>query len=266
MNSPAAHKGIWHSVGATTSWVHSPRWSKSFAGIEKVSTQPKFSIWIIRETLIDDNQVRIRENKINPDEWKGMLWLLVNVSSFDLSLFLAFPLHSNVDSACYCLVIKNWRILPQNGNLLLRIESLYGIIILPLRDDMICPSVVIICSESWIFCLLIWTPLSLVHSPRHNSRRRSLLMLLLSHSDTHYLAGVYGRMRVPRNLDFLFYNCPVLHHFSSDFYFSRWGWERGWVHIGSLESKLRATIVSDGTSSIHHQASLDFSGEDRSNT
>ena len=36
-------------------------------------------------------------------------------------------------------------------------------------------------------------------------------------------------------------------------FLARWGW--GWVHIGSLESMLRATIVSDGTWSIHHQAS-----------
>ena len=45
-----------------------------------------------------------------------------------------------------------------------------------------------------------------------------LSMLVLSHSDAHYLSGVYGRLRVPRNLDSLFYNCPVLDHFPSDFY------------------------------------------------
>ena len=52
------------------------------------------------------------------------------------------------------------------------------------------------------------------------------------------LIGVYGIVRVPRNLDSLFYNCPVLDLFFSDLYFSRWGW--GWVHTGSLESMLRA--------------------------
>ena len=52
---------------------------------------------------------------------------------------------------------------------------------------MICPSVVIICSDSWILCLLIWTTPSLFHSPRHDTRRRSLLMLVLSHSNTHHL-------------------------------------------------------------------------------
>ena len=80
------------------------------------------------------------------------------------------------------------------------------------------------------------------------------------------LQWAYGRVRVPRDLHSLFYNCPVLAHFPSDFSFSRWEWGWGWVHIGSLESMLRTTIVSDGTSSIHQQASLDFSSEDRSNT
>ena len=75
---------------------------------------------------------------------------------------------------------------------------------------------------------------------------------------------IYGRVRVPRNLDSLLCNCPVLHHFHSEFYFSRWGWD--WVHVGSFGSMLRTTIVSDRTQSIHHQSSLDFSSEDRSNT
>ena len=83
--------------------------------------------------------------------------------------FLTFPLYSNVDSGrCWFIVVQNWRI------------------VLRLQDD-ICPSVVIICSDSWMFFLLLWASLSLFHSPRHNSRRRSLLMLVLSHSDTHYL-------------------------------------------------------------------------------
>ena len=172
-----------------------------------------------------------------------------------------------------------WRIIESNRR-----------INLSLPDDLICPSVVIICSDSWIFSLLICTPLPLFQVPLrplvglrppsnyviHSLSTRSVqettpegvvsscgcsLTLTLTTSQK-----VYGRVRVPRHLDSPSSNCPVLHHFSSDFYFSRWGWEREWVHIGSLESKLRATIVSDGTSSIHHQASLDFSGEDRSNT
>ena len=35
-------------------------------------------------------------------------------------------------------------------------------------------------------------------------------MLVLSHSDTRHLSGVYGMVRVPRNLDSWFYNCSVL--------------------------------------------------------
>ena len=35
VTSPAAHRGIWHGAGARKSWVHSPRWSKSFVVIEK---------------------------------------------------------------------------------------------------------------------------------------------------------------------------------------------------------------------------------------
>ena len=86
-------------------------WSK------EVWTQPKFSIWMIRETFRDDSQIRIRDKKINPDGWKGMLWLPVNVSWLNLSLFLAFPLHSNVDTARYYFAVRNWRISPKNGNL-----------------------------------------------------------------------------------------------------------------------------------------------------
>ena len=66
---------------------------------------------------------------------------------------------------------------------------------------------------------------------------------------------VYMMMRVPWNLDSLFYNCPVNDHFPSDLYFSHWGRGWGWVHIGSLASILRTTIVSDGTWSIHQRAS-----------
>ena len=72
---------------------------------------------------------------------------------------------------------------------------------------------------------------------KHNSLWRSLSMLVPRKRWTvPQLTGVYGRVRVPRHLDSSSSNCPVLHHFSSDFYFSRWGW--GWerVHIGSLES------------------------------
>ena len=52
-----------------------------------------------------------------------------------------------------------------------RIVQLNRRIILSLQDDMICPSVMIICSYTWIFCLFICASLSLFHSPRHNSKK-----------------------------------------------------------------------------------------------
>ena len=99
------------------------------------------------------------------------------------------------------------------------------------QDDMIYPLVLIICSDSWIFYLLIYASLCLCHGssapfcrpsaslencstlplclslfnvsslipphytccisacccPKYNSRRRSLFMRALSHSDTHHL-------------------------------------------------------------------------------
>ena len=111
--------------------------------------------------------------------------------------FLAFPLYSNFDSGRRSKLknastkwLSHWGLVELNRR-----------IILPLQDDTSCPSVVIICSDSWIFCLFICTPLSLFYSPRHDSRRRSLFMRGLSHFDTHHLSGVYGRVRVTRNLD-----------------------------------------------------------------
>ena len=66
-----------------------------------------------------------------------------------------------------------------------RLFELNRRIISPLQDDMICPSLVLICSAPWIVCFFIYASLSLCHSPRHDSRRRSLLILVSSHSDTH---------------------------------------------------------------------------------
>jgi hypothetical protein len=93
-------------------------------------------------------------------------------------------------------------------------EPLHGIIIHSLRIELIERSVFNIHSDSWIFCLIISpvvllgplvglrppskipafchsASLCLVHlslfCPRHNARRRSLFMRVLSHSDTQYL-------------------------------------------------------------------------------
>ena len=118
-------------------------------------------------------------------------------------------------------------------------------IILFWQDDMVCPSVMIICSDSWILRLFICTRLSLFHSPRHDPRGRSLLMLVLSHSDTHHL----NRHMIGYGCHEILIPCSTTVLFSATFplifYLSRWGW--GWVHTGSLESRLRATIVSDET-------------------
>ena len=98
-------------------------------------------------------------------------------------------------------------------------DELNRIIILPLLTDLIERSLLSICDDSWIFCLFIYASLSLLHSstppfrrpsastdflhsltPPHYAyrislrsaqgttpRRRSLFMLVLTHSDTHHL-------------------------------------------------------------------------------
>ena len=63
VNSRAAHRGMWHSAGATRSWLHSRTEKKSFAKIKKVSTQTELSIWMIRETFRDDNWTRMKDTK-----------------------------------------------------------------------------------------------------------------------------------------------------------------------------------------------------------
>ena len=136
-------------------------------------------------------------------------------------------------------------------------------------------------SHPWFYCAL-WSAFGLPRIPsfshsaslsvcicacccsEHNSRRRSLFMGVLSHSDTHHLnrhmAGCgCHEILIPCSITVLFSTTVLL-----IFYFSRWGW--GWVYIGSFESMRRTTIVSDGTWCIHHQSSFDFSSEDRFNT
>ena len=97
-----------------------------------------------------------------------------------------------------------------------RIVQLNRRIVLPSQDDMICPPVVIICSDSWIYCLLICTPLSLCQSQTQLQKAFSANAGALSlwQSPPQW---VYGTVRVPRNLDSLFYNCPGLDQFPSDF-------------------------------------------------
>ena len=63
VTSPTVHRDIWHVAGATKSWLHCAIFKKSFALIKNASRQPKFSIWMIRETLRDDSQIRIGDTK-----------------------------------------------------------------------------------------------------------------------------------------------------------------------------------------------------------
>ena len=170
------------------------------------------------------------------------IWTVVMASSFQIDKFLH-------------IWQSSWRILELNRR-----------IILSLQDEMICYSVLISCPDSLIFGLLICTPLPLFHSPRHNTRRRSLFMRVLSYSDTHNLNGYIAgcgchKILIPCSTTalfsttFLLISIPLL-----------WNERWGWVHIGRIESMLRTENVSDGTSSIRHQVSSDFSTEDRSNT
>ena len=119
-------------------------------------------------------------------------FLPFNPNHLVLDQFLSF--------SCFSFVLERWRwslLIHRRSkwkNSSTKWQSPWSIvdsnrrIILPLQDDMSCSSVVIICSDIWILYLFICSPLSLFHSPRHDSRRRSLLMLVLSHSDTHYLS------------------------------------------------------------------------------
>ena len=115
-------------------------------------------------------------------------------------------------------VAQHWRIPLPHGNLLPRFEELNNKTILSLPTKLIEHLFLIISSNSWIFCLFL-SPLvplyplvslrrkllySLIlphyHScisvwpcAKRNSRRRSLLMLVLAHSGTHcynrYMVG-----------------------------------------------------------------------------
>ena len=126
-------KGILDGAGVTKSWLQSPRRSKSFAQIKKISTRTKFSVWIIREMVRADSQTRIGDTQTNPDARKGLvprnvdlllyncpvlvefLWFLVDsLWNLSVSLFLCVK----VDSGCFWIVVLNWRIPQQNGNLL----------------------------------------------------------------------------------------------------------------------------------------------------
>ena len=139
-------------------------WSK------KVSTQPKFPIWMRRETLRDDSLILVGDIKNYPDErkvvvpwnidplfWKcpvlvEFLWFVFNyIRNLSTSLFLC----ANIEFGCYWFVLQNWRIPHQNGNRLLRIEALHGTSILSLQIELIERSVFIILGNSSVIYLII---------------------------------------------------------------------------------------------------------------
>ena len=202
VTSPAAHMGIWHGAGATKSWLHSATLKKSFALIQKClnSTEifypddKRYAQWCQWNTEV--------RQKINPNVWNDLMprncWslvILLSCSRLISLIHLQLPLKSLRFSAPLCdgslclFLIRDskWKNSSTKWQSPWRVVELNRRIILSLPDYMICPSRVIICWNSWILYLLICTTLSLLHRARHDSRRRSLSMRVLYHSDTHHL-------------------------------------------------------------------------------
>ena len=126
-----------------------------------------------------------RDKKSNREQWKGLSRVPVYVSSLNRSLFLGFPLWSNVDSGRCWFVVQNWIIPPPNGNLLEVLSRWIEKSFFP-------------CNMTWFayrffsFTLALgyfvcWSANLCLSSTVQDTapRRRSLLMLVLSHSDTH---------------------------------------------------------------------------------
>ena len=135
-------------------------------------------------------------------------------SSTAFSIAVSLFLCAKVDFGCCWFVVQNRKIPSDNGNLLLRFEELTSKIILSLPIDRIECLVLNSHSDSWVVCLFIspliplrpvvglrppskipsfsysdWQSLLQISTfcPEHNTRIRSLLMLVLSHSDTRHL-------------------------------------------------------------------------------
>ena len=104
---------------------------------------------------------------------------------------------------------QNRRIASENVSLLLKYAELYSAIILSLQDDIIFPFVLIACFDSWVFVFSSVSryvgslgstalfgrssaPFEMLR-PKHNSRRRSLSMLVPRNKwPVPELTGVYG--------------------------------------------------------------------------
>ena len=135
------------------------------------------------------------------------------VSSLNLSLFLALV---NTRMLTLVVVDSSFKLKTSSTKWqsLWRVEQTKSKIVLPLQDDMIHTSVEIICSDAWLFCLLICSPPSLLHSPNTTpeyvvSLCWCALTLKLSTS-----IGIW-QSAVSRNLHSLLCNCLVVNSFPS---------------------------------------------------
>ena len=146
--------GIWDDAGATRSWLHSPSWSKSFALIKKKSQLNRNYLfgWYENRSEITmkhecETQKRLTlmservwcHEMVDPLLYDSPVFLSnffsLSSTAFELSVSLLFC--ANADSGCVWFVGQNGRIPPQNGDLLLRIRALHGIIILSLPTILI---------------------------------------------------------------------------------------------------------------------------------
>ena len=220
--------GIWHGAGATKSWFHSGRLKKSFVEIKKVSAQPKFSIEMGSETLGDDSQPWIGDTKkilvMRKRYGAAKYWSLVLElsSSFRFSL-ISHPLHlkslyfslplcegwiwllfipsSELKNPClkWQSPSQIWRVKQQNHPFLANctnsapsshyfdsfLDNLTGPLFLGSNVPFGRPSA----SVENSFVLSLFLLYLSQFCPKHNTRRRSLSMLVLSHSGTHNLNG-----------------------------------------------------------------------------
>ena len=210
-----------------------------------VLTQAKFAIGMIRDTLRDDNETRIGYKiKFNPDDWKvrcGYPWMLVNWICLCFSLFLCSRALTLIVGDSSSFKIEEWRqkmaISSKNG----RVEQKNHFFLtewngLSFRwDHLLWPLDILfdICASlspfqklHCFFILYLCLSLFLIHplillnyvycfsiycSRRRNTRRRSLSMRVPRKEWTvPQLTGVYGMLRVPRDLDPPLNHCPVL--------------------------------------------------------
>ena len=151
-------------AGATRSWLHSTSWSMSFALVKKgFKSTEVFYLDDRKNAQRWQSNTNWRHERIHPDAWKGMVPWTIDLLLYNrpvLADFLWFLIHCIWDLSisvflcakfgfgCSWFVVQNWRIPQQNGNLLLRIGVLHGIIILSLRTELIERSVLLIHSDT----------------------------------------------------------------------------------------------------------------------